>query len=119
MLSLGVWSLEGSVPATKDVLQALGSLAAHLIEPSLLIWSPDTVKFECLRGRDSMQRGDHEIIYLAWILSGFFEGNPIFGAKISGETEIQALDCRNSLNGPRVHPEPKLIILVSYAETEI
>lgn len=69
----------------KDMLQALGNLAALLIEPSPLIWSSDTKTLECLRGRDSKQRGDHEIMYPAWILCGFFERNPVFGGKILGE----------------------------------
>lgn len=65
----------------KDMLQALGSLAAPLIAPSLLIWTSDTITLGCLRGRDSKQRADHEIIYLAWILCGFFGRNPIYRVK--------------------------------------
>lgn len=103
----------------KDMLQALGYLAAPLIEPPLLIWSSGTKTLECLRGRDSKQRGDLEIIYLAWILCGFFERNPIFGGKILGETEMQALDCRNTLMAPAVPFEPKLMTLISCPETEV
>lgn len=113
------WRMRSCHRWAKDMLQALGSLAAPLIEPSRIIWSPGTITLECLWGRDSKERGDHEIIYLAWILCASLQENPIFGAKILGVTEIQALDCRNILNGFRVQPELKLVTLVFYRETEV
>lgn len=35
------------------------------------------------------------------------------------EKGVQALDCRDTINAPRVRPEPSLVSLVSYPQIEI
>lgn len=44
---------------------------------------------------------------------------PSMELKILGETDIQDLDYRNTLNGPREQPEPNLVTLFFYPEAEI